>query len=49
MLSSKEFDTFGKEIVNRIEEIAKNKGVSMAQIATAWVLANESRSFKLQD
>ncbi|KAH9848625.1 Aldo/keto reductase [Lenzites betulinus] len=26
-------------IVNRVEELAKKKGVSMAQISTAWVLA----------
>jgi aryl-alcohol dehydrogenase-like predicted oxidoreductase len=26
------------EIVNRVEEIAKKKGVSMALVATAWVL-----------
>jgi len=29
-------------IVDRIEEIASKKGVSMAQVATAWVLAKES-------
>jgi len=44
MLSSKEFDAFGKDIVNRIEELSKKKGVSMAQISTAWVLANETVS-----
>lgn len=26
------------DIVNRVEEVAKNKGVSMALVATAWVL-----------
>ena len=28
-----------KQIVQRVEELAKKKGVSMAQIATAWNLA----------
>ena len=28
-------------IVNRVEEVAKNKGVSMAQVATAWVLSKQ--------
>lgn len=28
-----------KEIVNRVEEVAKKKGFSMATIATAWVLS----------
>ena len=41
MLESKEFKTYGKDIVNRVEEVAKKKGVTMAQIATAWVLAND--------
>ena len=26
------------EIVNRVEEVAKKKGVKMAQVATAWLL-----------
>lgn len=30
---------FRKEIVDRVEKIAKDKGVSMAAIATAWVIA----------
>ncbi|KAJ7632722.1 NADP-dependent oxidoreductase domain-containing protein [Roridomyces roridus] len=29
------------EIVNRVEEISKKKGISMAQLALAWVLAKE--------
>ncbi|OSX56325.1 hypothetical protein POSPLADRAFT_1175381 [Postia placenta MAD-698-R-SB12] len=29
------------EIVNRVEELAKKKGVSMAQVAIAWSLAKE--------
>jgi len=41
MLESKEFDAFGRDIVKRVEELAKKKGVTMAQIATAWVLAND--------
>lgn len=28
-----------REIVKRVEEVARNKGVSMAQVATAWCLA----------
>lgn len=28
-----------KEIIDRVEELAKKKGVSMAQVATAWSLA----------
>jgi aryl-alcohol dehydrogenase-like predicted oxidoreductase len=40
-LHSKEFEAFGREIVKRVEEVAKKKGVSMAQIATSWVLAND--------
>ncbi|KAK7692873.1 hypothetical protein QCA50_004508 [Cerrena zonata] len=34
----------GEEIVNRVEEISKKKGVTMAQIATAWVLAKDGVS-----
>jgi aryl-alcohol dehydrogenase-like predicted oxidoreductase len=30
-----------KEIVRRVEEIAGKKGVSMAQVATAWVLGKK--------
>ena|SRR5271154_3952806 len=30
------------DIINRVEEIAKKKGYSMAQIATAWILSKES-------
>ncbi|KAJ5184834.1 hypothetical protein N7491_007297 [Penicillium cf. griseofulvum] len=29
-----------KTIVNRVEEVAKNKGISMAQVAIAWVLSH---------
>ncbi|KAI0321779.1 Aldo/keto reductase [Amylostereum chailletii] len=32
----------GKEIIDRIEELAKKKGVSMAQLSLAWVLAKDS-------
>jgi len=47
MLASKEFEAFGKGIVNRVEELAKKKGVSMAQVATAWVLANDGISISV--
>lgn len=30
-----------KEVVKRVEEVAKKKGHSMAQIACAWVLAKD--------
>ncbi|KAF7375750.1 Aldo-ket-red domain-containing protein [Mycena sanguinolenta] len=33
-----------KAIVNRVEEIAKKRGVSMAQISVAWVLAQDAVS-----
>ncbi|KAI0338561.1 aryl-alcohol dehydrogenase [Trametopsis cervina] len=33
-----------QDIVNRVEELAGKKGVSMAQIATAWVLSKEGVS-----
>jgi aryl-alcohol dehydrogenase-like predicted oxidoreductase len=29
------------EIINRVEALAKKRGVSMAQIATAWVLSKD--------
>ena len=31
----------------RVEEIAKKKGVSMAQIATAWVMAKDGKNLLL--
>lgn len=31
----------GKAIVDRVEEIAKKKGVTMAQVSLAWVLAQD--------
>ncbi|KAJ6541213.1 NADP-dependent oxidoreductase domain-containing protein [Mycena vulgaris] len=34
----------GKEIVNRVEEIAKKRGISMAQVAVAWVLSKDGVS-----
>ncbi|KAF7328234.1 Aldo-ket-red domain-containing protein [Mycena venus] len=34
----------GKEIVNRVEEIAKKRGISMAQVAVAWVLSMDGVS-----
>lgn len=30
-----------KEIVRRVEEIAKKRGISMAQVACAWVLTKD--------
>ncbi|KAJ7804018.1 NADP-dependent oxidoreductase domain-containing protein [Mycena olivaceomarginata] len=33
-----------KEIVNRVEEIAKKRGISMAQLAVAWALCNDTVS-----
>ena len=36
--SDKWFADANLEIVNRVEEVAKKKGVSMALVATAWVL-----------
>ncbi|KAL4882038.1 NADP-dependent oxidoreductase domain-containing protein [Aspergillus karnatakaensis] len=33
-----------REIVNRVEEVAKKKGVSMAQVAIAWSLGNQSEN-----
>ena len=29
------------EIINRVEALAKKRGVSMAQVATAWVLSKD--------
>ncbi|KAJ7185153.1 NADP-dependent oxidoreductase domain-containing protein [Mycena pura] len=34
----------GKEIVNRVEDIAKKRGISMAQVAVAWVLSKDGVS-----
>lgn len=34
----------GKEIVNRVEELSKKHGVSMAQISLAWVLSKDTVS-----
>lgn len=31
-----------KETINHVEELAKKKGYSMAQIATAWILSKNS-------
>ena len=32
-------------IVSRVEEIAKKKGVTMAQIATAWIMAKDGEIY----
>ena len=41
LIRSRETET-DKRIVERVEEVAKKRGVSMAQVATAWVLKRES-------
>ncbi|KAL4921723.1 NADP-dependent oxidoreductase domain-containing protein [Aspergillus aurantiobrunneus] len=33
-----------REIVNRVEEVAKKKGVGMAQVAIAWSLSNKNEN-----
>ena len=30
-----------KEIIDRVEALAKKRGVSMAQVATAWLLSKD--------
>lgn len=40
MIRSKESE-IDKRVINRVEEIAKKKGVSMATIATAWCLCKD--------
>jgi aryl-alcohol dehydrogenase-like predicted oxidoreductase len=30
------------EIIDRVEALAKKKGISMAQLATAWLLSKDS-------
>ena len=30
-----------KEIIGRVEALAKKKGISMAQVATAWLLSKD--------
>ncbi|RDW89002.1 aldo-keto reductase-9 [Coleophoma cylindrospora] len=40
MIRGKEVE-IDKHIINRVEELAKKKGVSMATIATAWCLSKE--------
>jgi versiconal hemiacetal acetate reductase len=30
-----------KEIIDRVEALAKKKGISMAQVATAWILSKD--------
>lgn len=41
MLRSRESD-IDKRIIDRVEELAKKKGVSMATIATAWCLTKKN-------
>jgi len=42
VLGLKQVKDAEKEIINRVEELSKKKGYSMAQIATAWMLTKES-------
>jgi len=35
-----------KEIINRVESVAKKRGVSMAQIATAWCLSKDGMNHR---
>jgi hypothetical protein len=48
VLFSNEMKESEKTVVNRVEEIAKKRGVSMAQVATAWVLSKEGNNFLLR-
>jgi len=41
MLFSEDMRDSEKEIINRVESVAKKRGVSMAQIATAWCLSKD--------
>jgi aryl-alcohol dehydrogenase-like predicted oxidoreductase len=34
-----------KEIIDRVEALAKKKGISMAQAATAWILSKDGIFF----
>jgi aryl-alcohol dehydrogenase-like predicted oxidoreductase len=35
------------EIINRVEAMAKKKGISMAQLATAWILSKDGIFYPL--
>jgi aryl-alcohol dehydrogenase-like predicted oxidoreductase len=41
VLFSDEMRESEKEIINRVEALAKKRSVSMAQIAIAWVLSKD--------
>ena len=41
VLFSDEMRESEREIINRVEALAKKRDVSMAQIATAWVLSKD--------
>ncbi|KAL4788140.1 NADP-dependent oxidoreductase domain-containing protein [Aspergillus varians] len=43
LLRSRETEA-DREIVNRVEELAKKKGVSMAQVAIAWSLSHQNEN-----
>lgn len=34
-----------KEIIDRVEALAKKKGISMVQVATAWILSKDGIFF----
>jgi len=34
------------EIIDRVEEMAKKKGISMAQLATAWLLSKDGMTLQ---
>jgi len=45
VLFSDEMRASEKEIINRVEKLAKKRGVSMAQIATAWCLSKDGKAY----
>lgn len=45
VLFSDEMRASEKEIINRVEKLAKKRGVSMAQIATAWCLSKHGIAY----
>jgi aryl-alcohol dehydrogenase-like predicted oxidoreductase len=46
VLFSNEMRESEKTIINTVESIAKKRGVSMAQVATAWVLSKDGITLK---
>jgi aryl-alcohol dehydrogenase-like predicted oxidoreductase len=41
VLFSKEMQASEAEIINRVESVAKKRGISMAQVSTAWLLSKD--------